>query len=793
MGMRFSEPTPDGPSEPAQIPVNAPLDLRLDKELERMPTVEDKYAAQIDNPLAPADEKNIVIYREAIVAQVGPAAPSSVVREAWAQHRVDEPQPEDVKFGNKFQLDYAVARNVAYARELSEALVREGKPALGTFVEVPSKPPAPTAEPSAAAAKMEPQPPPAPAPPAPPAPPPLREPLMLDRLREFRNDPKISPLVDKDLAWLRTQPDLEKLDARAKALEVAQTQMRLAVHDGDKALERKLRIRVIALDEFASERPLVVAPAAPAAPVVAPPRPLPAPSGEGTDPAKVSTVLPHAFVVAPSLPSAPAVPVVTVAAPRPLPVLSLEPTDPAVPMSNVAQPFIVAPVSVEPPTAPQQQPNLTSSAERPPVHRRSALGLPPAIEQDEPTIQEPPSVMEPPTEPQRSAPLVPSTPSLPEQAPIHRRDDLFRPEPEARNELDSLLEQLDTPPGVVEPPTAPDALALADAPTIRREPAIVEVPTPAIRNRAPPPPPAPPSAPDLELDVPTRDLIDDRQPDLDTQGRFDAHFDVVVRDNALRSAIRDDLRAFERITERAQSGDPRSVEMIAEVDARAASFRARPENAVPAELVRHYRALTEDEQKPERTANIHLADRLAIVVLKREAEIRQRELATVVARDLLEQLKASPDLERYRYEAEVLMGTRQKTWEEHPYTDKAFLIAEVLNAHETNVEYATVCALMLEAQKTVETGLLLYEIEQDPPAYRAAQERATALLEAPAAETDIALMRELSAARLDFVLAADDVKAAAALARAREAALVFDVLPTRRSLETPTKPPPNRA
>jgi hypothetical protein len=845
--MRFGPdadaPTPDTPREGVDAPDQPEIEAPLARELARMPEIEEKYSAHLEIALAPTVERNIAVYREALAASFD-GAPSEALRNAWAQHRVDEPQPEDVKLNDKLQLDYALARNVAYARELEVRLVAEGKPGLGQEIRNSNAsgppverntdgrdPPPPVQlherlprdltdlepaiaeriselrselktvsaveaalvqaredgdrhlqgnrargsinlhiEHAALARLMDEMERAVPAPrhlevvrtPAPQEPALRPEPLMLERLRELRSDPKVAPLVEKDKAWLRAQVELATPDARARALDRAQEDMRAAATNGDKGLERKLRIRVMALDEFAAERPAQERPLQP--------RGLPAKDGDVgalvvPDPDELKPALEARLLARDPTPP-----------PRPLPMPSVEATDPAHSLSRVAKQFVVQ--DTEPPTSPQQPVMSVSSIEGAAIHRRSALGLPEAPSMEDPTLREAPAVHDESTLPMPSPRELPSTPSTPEGPPIHRLGDLLEPTME---------------PGrlVLEPSLPGEARKSAGDPVFAPS-APGDEPTGGgvARPSGVPAPSAPEGTQEVRLD----DLLDEIRPELDTQGRFDAHFDLMIEDRGLRGELRHDRRELDRMEVRADDGDLDAKATLADVAQRTSAFRTREANATPEELLRQYRTLVDDEQQPERTGGIHLTDRLALAHLEHQAARRHQELVATVAGELMTELKSTPwELDQHREEAIVLMSARERAFDEYPYSDKAFLSSELLRSYETNPEYAKVCALMLDAQKSVLTEYLLYEIEQDPAAYKAAQDRATSLVQLPPAETDDAIMRQLATARLDYVLARDPVAAEQALARAREAALIFDVLPMRRSLEVDTKPPLSRS
>ena len=532
------------------------------------------------------------------------------------------------------------------------------------------------------------------------------EPLTLEQLRQFREFPKVSELVEKEKSWLRLQPELSAAGPCSQALSRAEVGMREAFHGGYKGLERKLRIRVLALDELSQER-----------------------------------LTSH----------------------RPLPVLSAESTHPARSLELSAAPrrFVVG--------AQDGAANLdrasSPSPERPPIHRRAELGLNEASEQTlvpdvMPTSYDP----TPPAPSQREE----SQPWAPDGLPIHRLDDL------RVDTIDKALSPEPPPLPLEEPDTldeTPNASMLDDGPTVSG------------RN-------------DFDVQAVTQDvsltdiLEEDGPPDPSTQNRFNAHFSNLMEARTFRDALYRDISALDRMGLRSQPASPDAAYELQEIRARAASFQARPENAGPQALFAQYRALVEDEAQPDRTENAHFSTRMALALLYQEATRRQSFLVAGVAGDIMADLKNSPwDIDEARAEAILLMITRDRSANEYPYMEKGFLEKEVILSQENDPDYARVCSLMLSAQKAAgETAFLLFQIEQDAVAYRAAQDRATSMLKLPSERTDDRLMRDLATARLDLCLAHSEAAAEQALRRGREATLIHHVLPRRRAIEVETAP-----
>ena len=344
MPIRFDDPEqPPAPREPAtpsddpSLVAPAPIDPAVRMELDKLPDVEPGYVKYLDGGLSPAMEQRVEIQRDRIQATLPDSPSPHLVRLAWAETRTNEPQPENHKFANQLQHEFALAKNIAYARELDAARARQPEPEPAPAA--PQDPPSPAAPAALAVAPNEPRvaaPQPTPQPPSSPqTPTPLQvRPLMMDELREkVRTIPEVQARVNLQIAALQKRPDMQTPEQRQEAFGRVQAEMTRAAHDGDKVSERKLRIQILALDELTRE-------------TVVAPRPLPAQTEDPTNPNRSMSAAPARFNVSDSPPGpviatvqAPVVP--TVAGPRPLPVNTLEPTDPNLSVSPPGQRFVV--------------------------------------------------------------------------------------------------------------------------------------------------------------------------------------------------------------------------------------------------------------------------------------------------------------------------------------------------------------------------------------------------------------------------------------------------------------------
>jgi hypothetical protein len=787
MSFRFDEPEqPPAPREPAQpaddpsLVAPAALDPAVRIELDKLPDVEPGYAKYLDGGLSPAMEMRVEIQRDRIQATLPDSPSPHLVRLAWAEVRTNEPQPETHKFTNVLQHEFALAKNIAYAREVDAALARQPEPAPAAPRETPP-PAAPAAapnEPPLASTQPKPQ------APSPQTQTPLQvRPLMMDELREkARTIPEVQARVNLQIAALRKRPDMQTAEQRQEAFGRVQAEMSRAAQDGDKVSERKLRIQVLALDELTRE-------------TVVAPRPLPVQTEDPTNPNRAMSAAPARFNVSDSPPGpvietvqAPVVP--TVAGPRPLPSNSLEPTNPNLNLSLPAERFVV---QSEPSLAPVAKPSALdiSTNEGPPIHRRADLGLPPP----------PPPDLDGPTVTDRSAPEV-----LDLDGPTVRT-------PSAPGQLESTLEEQRAP--------SPDDLQASDErspPIHKREDLIPREPN-ALEQEVPDEPPTlavsePGTAPgrrgakvkaarsDATQEVGQDDFIaDEVRPVIDTQDHFSTYFDRTINERPLANAIRNDAERYQQAFNNGLAGNERHSALFVAATERAASFKRGDGNAEPNELRRQYQILAEDERLAERTGDAHLVDRLALADLHAQAVHRDNVLAKSIRltqeaelASLIEVGGITPkDLADLRLEASLLLSTVDSKYGESPYTKSPFLRAELLRSHEDNPEYARVCGVLLRATTTPDEHLM-YIAETTPSLLNRATERAASLASADESSTDQALRREIAEGRVDMALAAianDEPARAQAERRAAEAALVYDKLPMLRTLED-TAPPPSR-
>lgn len=90
------------------------------------------------------------------------------------------------------------------------------------------------------------------------APPPLPSvglTAALEQWRPLRNDPKVAPHVDAAKLAIRESEGVASPAALAVALEATVANITVAADKGDKPVERRLRLRLLALDELAAELP----------------------------------------------------------------------------------------------------------------------------------------------------------------------------------------------------------------------------------------------------------------------------------------------------------------------------------------------------------------------------------------------------------------------------------------------------------------------------------------------------------------------------------------------------------
>ena len=757
----------------------------LAKELERMDDVELNYTKYLDGNLSPALETRVDAERARIQHQSGlPDEPSvDDVKTAWADARTREPQPEDVKLTDRIQADYALVKNVAWARELDAARARapanlsqprrDGPSSLDLAAlpaaPTPRTPPAAEAPPRVTIGQSLPslddardkaQ-----------ASPPRvtigQPPMSLDELREkAKTSPEIQAQVTKRIALLRDHPDLQTDDGRRTALKSAQSDMERAASLNDKKTERQLRIQLLALDDLTNKprpRPLPTNDQPPP-PAPEPPRPSAKPLGPVIATEQMPQ-MPARPAPAPREAPAPPAPLATEA--RALPNNSLEPTDPIRPPISSPARFEVRTEEPRPdpalddgPTAPGGQPNLdlddgpTTPVSQPDPNLYDGTTAP---------LVRPPSV-------DQSTLTGPKQIAIGNDAPTLRpqQDQPRPPIQKPKHEQPSQPEKTTEP--FVDPPTAP---ARASRPT----------PQPQPNQRR--------TTPDStkELDIDDIVLDEPSRPYLDKARAFDRYFEDMKQNRALVGQMRDDAQRLDRLLDRAPT-DAAARALAQQVQARAAVIRSEKSNNDLATVERQYRTLQQDERRPEATGNLHQAERIAFSVVRAEIVQRERLLAERITTDRMREVMSMPAAERATIanDAAVLMSTLDPNVDESPYNERPFIQRELREHDENDAPYARVCALIAESQRYPD-NYLAFQAQVDPELLEKATARGTALLDAPADETDAMLRKELAQAKVALALAKasdDPIAIVKATNSAAIAAYVYDTLPQRRSYEINT-------